>query len=221
MSQRPRKLRFGSTRHSLCRMLTVVAYTLATVGVPLGGSFGEATSECRCSDDLRASGQCCSQNKLANLENPPENKGRRAAAPRRPCCGTKSEPASGSLSGSGNGCCSTNRVPTRRVDTTACCPSEAKRRCDSSGAQNAVSCCQERTESQPDAESPLHPAVTACTCAGQPAPGIACNTDPRLTGDGTEIPRDHAWQPKRQPSSPVAPERTASPETPPPKVPTA
>ncbi|MCA9071569.1 MAG: hypothetical protein KDA84_21735, partial [Planctomycetaceae bacterium] len=44
--------------HNLACMGTLLAFIVSTVGVPLH-PLGLPTSGCRCSEDLKASGQCC------------------------------------------------------------------------------------------------------------------------------------------------------------------
>lgn len=60
----------------LCSVLTLLTCVVTSVGLPIGQSFGDPSSRCRCDEGLKVAGQCCCTK--AN-----------SSGSARSCCGSK------------------------------------------------------------------------------------------------------------------------------------
>ncbi len=202
----------GPVRHRLCSTLTLLAYVVTTIGLPVETAIGNPRPGCQCADNQKASGTCSCQKAVAGLSRHDHARccGR---APGRSCCasdahnsynaaGASSTCSSSSGQPPSASCCSTRRMRTYPPSDT---PAHTLRH----GLQIA------------DAETPHYPSVSACGCGENSIPGLIHNADPRLLSDRAEIPHSDDWRLKWQSSSPVLPDRSITPETPPPRVPAA
>ena len=213
MARRSASLRLDVSGHRLCRTLVLLAYAVASVGLPVGGSHASPGAGCRCGDGVSASGDCCCEKSPRRLTE------RRAeccdSAPRRSCCAATAQASLCQAAGTAKSCCSSSDPEPSPADSGPCCAKSGE-----PAEQDAASgCCGGGTD--PERHVPGHPAVAACHCGGEPVAGVFGNADPRLLGPATHVLDRNAWEFSREPAAAILPDRTLVPETPPPKVPVA
>jgi hypothetical protein len=214
MARRSGSPRLDLSGHWLCRTLILLAYAVASVGLPVGRGHAGAGSGCRCGDGASASGNCCCEKSPSRLTE------RRAAccesAPRRSCCAASAPASVCQAARTAKSCCSASDPERPPADAARCCA----KRSGEPAEQNATSgCCGGGLEQKQHV--PGHPTVAGCHCGGEPVAGVFVNADPRLLGPAAHVLDRQAWEFSREPAAAILPDRTLAPETPPPKVPVA
>ena len=207
MFRLPQLHRPGLTGRTLCSMLTLLTYGIAAVGVPMGGNQGGPSTECRCSNDLKSSGKCCCRKAVSVIA---ESESRHLDL--GSCCVRNAAQSQRRKSRAVNACCSAKSSELQPKSSKLCCVPGGRLHCTPSGEPAANS------DGDADSEVPSYPAMTACTCGGEPSVGLMCNTDPRLPGDSVRVLPGEDWQEKWESVCEFPPDHSIAPETPPPKV---
>ena len=184
------RLHKNAWRHHASSCLLLLAYTSATIGLPVGRLSADAHSGCRCSSELQSSGSCCCQKRTLQPG---------LTSPARSCC-VKSTVDDSDQSVGSSGISVADPAP----PIGSCCRRPA------SPTETPVTC------KSPTAE---HPSLSQCGCGSEVPPnGLLANTDPRLVESQPHVTHDHpttsAWQGRPAMLS----GRSLAPETPPPET---
>jgi hypothetical protein len=210
MFQLPQLHRPCLTGRALCSMLTLVTYGVAAVGVPMGGSHGGPSTGCRCSNDLKTAGDSQCGKRPSTIS---ESEGKHSGLDsQRSCCVRNAAQTQRSKSRTVSPCCSGKSSELQPKSRKLCCVPAGRQH----GKQS------DEPAANPDGdmktEVPGYPAITACTCGGDPSVGFMCNMDPRLPGDSVRVLPDGDWHKKWESACEIPPDHCVAPETPPPKV---
>ncbi len=99
MTQSLRAFQRQLSMHTIVCALTLCTFGVTSLGLPYA-TIGQATSGCRCGEDLRAAGRCCCVNKVRAIGEEP---------PRAACCAARSKAKS---------CCQAPQTAPRDADGT-------------------------------------------------------------------------------------------------------
>jgi len=210
MFQLPRLLRPGQNRRGLFSMLTLLAYAVTAVGVPMGGNQGVPSTECRCSNDLKSSGECCCRKAVSVIA---ESQSRHLGlGSGRSRCVRNAAQSHRRKSRAVKACCSSKNSELQPTNTNSCCVPGERLHCTPSGEPVANS------DHNADADVPSYPTIAPCTCGNESSVGLMCNTDPRLPGDSVRVLPGEDWQKKWEFVCEFPLDDPIAPETPPPQV---